>query len=87
MGARHLRHLLGKTDNNLRKALIACNHGLGGLRRNGPYAQAGFGSSKGDSGAGTGKQVPWNRSAASKCRATGHHRDNYIAFAHRRDPA
>lgn len=40
MGARYLRHLLGKTDNNLRQALIAYNQGLGALRRNGPYAEA-----------------------------------------------
>ena len=40
MGARYLRHLLGKTDNNLRQALIAYNQGLGALHRNGPYAEA-----------------------------------------------
>ncbi len=40
MGARYLRHLLGKTDNNLRQALIAYNQGLGALRRNGPYPEA-----------------------------------------------
>jgi soluble lytic murein transglycosylase-like protein len=40
MGTRYLRHLLGKTDNNLRQALIAYNQGLGALRRNGPYAEA-----------------------------------------------
>jgi soluble lytic murein transglycosylase-like protein len=40
MGTRYMRHLLGKTDNNLRQALIAYNQGLGALRRNGPYAEA-----------------------------------------------
>jgi len=40
MGTRYLRHLLTKTDNNLRQALIAYNQGLGALRRNGPYAEA-----------------------------------------------
>jgi soluble lytic murein transglycosylase-like protein len=40
MGARYLRHLLAKTDNNLRQALIAYNQGLGALRRNGPYPEA-----------------------------------------------
>jgi soluble lytic murein transglycosylase-like protein len=40
MGTRYLRHLLTKTDNNLRQALIAYNQGLGALRRNGPYPEA-----------------------------------------------
>lgn len=40
MGTRYMTHLLGKTDNNLRQALIAYNQGLGALRRNGPYAEA-----------------------------------------------
>ena len=40
MGTRYLRHLLAKTDNNLRQALIAYNQGLGALRRNGPYQEA-----------------------------------------------
>jgi len=40
MGTRYLRHLLNKTDNNLRQALIAYNQGLGALRRNGPYPEA-----------------------------------------------
>ncbi len=40
MGARYLRHLLGKTNNDLRQALIAYNQGLGALRRNGPYPEA-----------------------------------------------
>ena len=40
MGTRYLRHLLAKTDNNLRQALIAYNQGLGALRRNGPYPEA-----------------------------------------------
>ena len=40
MGTRYMRHLLAKTDNNLRQALIAYNQGLGALRRNGPYAEA-----------------------------------------------
>ena len=40
MGTRYLRHLLGKTDNNLRQALVAYNQGLGALRRNGPYPEA-----------------------------------------------
>jgi len=40
MGTRYLRHLLGKTNNDLRQALIAYNQGLGALRRNGPYPQA-----------------------------------------------
>jgi soluble lytic murein transglycosylase-like protein len=40
MGARYLRHLLGRTDNDLRQALIAYNQGLGALRRNGPYPEA-----------------------------------------------
>jgi soluble lytic murein transglycosylase-like protein len=40
MGTRYMRHLLSRTDNNLRQALIAYNQGLGALRRNGPYAEA-----------------------------------------------
>ena len=40
MGTRYLRHLLAKTDNDLRQALIAYNQGLGALRRNGPYPEA-----------------------------------------------
>lgn len=40
MGTRYLRHLLGRTDNDLRQALIAYNQGLGALRRNGPYREA-----------------------------------------------
>ena len=40
MGTRYLRHLLGRTDNDLRTALIAYNQGLGALRRNGPYPEA-----------------------------------------------
>jgi soluble lytic murein transglycosylase-like protein len=40
MGTRYLRHLLAKTDNNLRQALIAYNQGLGALRRNGPSPEA-----------------------------------------------
>jgi hypothetical protein len=40
MGTRYLRHLLGKTNNDLRQALIAYNQGLGALRRNGPYPEA-----------------------------------------------
>ena len=40
MGARYLRYLLGRTDNDLRQALIAYNQGLGALRRNGPYPEA-----------------------------------------------
>jgi soluble lytic murein transglycosylase-like protein len=40
MGTRYLRHLLERTDNNLRQALIAYNQGLGALRRNGPYPEA-----------------------------------------------
>jgi len=40
MGTRYMRHLLAKTDNNLRQALIAYNQGLGALRRNGPYPEA-----------------------------------------------
>ena len=40
MGTRYLRHLLGRTDNDLRQALIAYNQGLGALRRNGPYPEA-----------------------------------------------
>jgi soluble lytic murein transglycosylase-like protein len=40
MGTRYLRHLLGKTDNDLRQALIAYNQGLGALRQNGPYPEA-----------------------------------------------
>jgi len=40
MGTRYLRHLLNKTDNNLRQALIAYNQGLAALRRDGPYPEA-----------------------------------------------
>jgi soluble lytic murein transglycosylase-like protein len=40
MGTRYLRHLLDRTDNDLRQALIAYNQGLGALRRNGPYPEA-----------------------------------------------
>jgi soluble lytic murein transglycosylase-like protein len=40
MGARYLRHLLTRTNNDLRQALIAYNQGLGALRRNGPYPEA-----------------------------------------------
>ena len=40
MGARYLRHLLGKTDNNLRQALIAYNQGLTSLRTRGSFGDA-----------------------------------------------
>jgi soluble lytic murein transglycosylase-like protein len=40
MGTRYLRHLLSRTGNDLRQALIAYNQGLGALRRNGPYPEA-----------------------------------------------
>jgi soluble lytic murein transglycosylase-like protein len=40
MGTRYLRHLLTRTDNDLRQALIAYNQGLAALRRNGPYPEA-----------------------------------------------
>jgi len=40
MGARYLRHLLDRTDGDVRQALIAYNQGLRALRRDGPYADA-----------------------------------------------
>jgi soluble lytic murein transglycosylase-like protein len=40
MGTSYLRHLLSRTNNDLRQALIAYNQGLGALRRNGPYPEA-----------------------------------------------
>jgi soluble lytic murein transglycosylase-like protein len=40
MGARFMRHLLDRTDGDLRQALIAYNQGLRALRRDGPYPAA-----------------------------------------------
>jgi soluble lytic murein transglycosylase-like protein len=40
MGARYMKHLLDRTDGDVRQALIAYNQGLSGLRRNGPYPAA-----------------------------------------------
>jgi soluble lytic murein transglycosylase-like protein len=40
MGARLMRHLLDRTDGDLREALMAYNQGLSGLRRHGPDPEA-----------------------------------------------
>jgi soluble lytic murein transglycosylase-like protein len=40
MGARLMRHLLDRTDGDVRQALIAYNQGLSGLRRHGPHPEA-----------------------------------------------
>lgn len=40
MGARYMQHLLSRTDGDVRRALIAYNQGLAGLRRHGPYPAA-----------------------------------------------
>lgn len=40
MGARYMRHLLDRTDGDMRAALMAYNQGLSGLRRKGPVPAA-----------------------------------------------
>jgi soluble lytic murein transglycosylase-like protein len=40
MGARLMRHLLDRTDGDVRQALMAYNQGLSGLYRHGPHPEA-----------------------------------------------